>query len=85
MSNSEIRTTLLHLRDSDDHDDQKLMKYADFRIYYRNLADATGSVRISQIDMKMWWIIFYSAVYKCQAVNGLENTVTQTLYRGQLS
>ena len=23
MSNSEIRTTLLHLRDSDDHDDQK--------------------------------------------------------------
>ena len=52
MSNSEIRTTLLHLRDSDDHDDQKLIKYADFRIHLLNLEDATGAVRISEFDMK---------------------------------
>ena len=45
MSNSEIRTILLHLRDSDDHDNQKLLQYADFRIHLRNLAKATGSVR----------------------------------------
>ena len=37
MSNSDIRTTLLHLRDSDNHDDQiqKLIYYADFRIHHR--------------------------------------------------
>ena len=58
MSKSKIRTTLLHLRDSDDHDDQKLIyQYADFFIHLRNLADATGSVRISEFDMKMGWII----------------------------
>ena len=43
MSNSEIRTTLLHLRDSDDHDDQKLIQYADFRILRRNLADGLST------------------------------------------
>ena len=37
---------MLHLRDSDDHDDQKLKEFADFRIHLRNLADAMGSVRI---------------------------------------
>ena len=61
MSNSKIRTALLHLRDSDDPDDQKLIYYADFRIHHQNLADATGSVRISEFDMKTWWIIFNSA------------------------
>ena len=45
MSKSEIRTTLLHLRDSDDHDVPKLIKYADFRIHHRNLVDVTGLVR----------------------------------------
>ena len=35
MSKSEIRTNLLHLRDSDDHED------ANFRIQQRNLADET--------------------------------------------
>ena len=52
MSNSEIRTTLLYLRDSDDHDDQKLIWYADFRIHHQNLADATALVRISEFDIK---------------------------------
>ena len=42
MSKSEIRTTLLHLRDSDAHDDQKLLLCASFRIQQRNLADETG-------------------------------------------
>ena len=50
MLNSGIRTTLLYLRDSDDHDDQKLIYYADFRINYRNLA--SDSVWISEFDMK---------------------------------
>ena len=58
MSNSDIRTTLLHLRDSDDHDDQKLRGYADFRIHHRNLADALGSVRISEFDMKRDGLFF---------------------------
>ena len=52
MSNSEICTTLLHLRDTDDHNDQKLILYADFNIHLRNLADATGSVRISEFEIK---------------------------------
>ena len=37
---------------SDDHDDQKLISYADFRIHHRNLADVTGSVQSSDFDMK---------------------------------
>ena len=52
MINSEIRTTLLHLLDSNDHNDQKLIQYANFRIHHRNLSDATGSVRILAFDMK---------------------------------
>ena len=52
MSNSEICTTLLHLRDTDDHNDQKLILYADFNIHLRNLADATGCVRISEFEIK---------------------------------
>ena len=60
MSNSEIRTTKLHLQYSDDHDDQKLIWYADCRIHQRNLADATDSVWISEFDIKTLWIIFYS-------------------------
>ena len=31
MSYFEISTTLLHLRDSDDHDDKKIIYYAGFR------------------------------------------------------
>ena len=52
MSNSEIRTTLLRLREPYDPDDQKLIHYADFRIHLRNLADATGLVRITEFDLK---------------------------------
>ena len=40
MSTSEILTTLLDLLNSDDLDDQKLIKYADFSIHHRNLAYA---------------------------------------------
>ena len=64
MSNSKIRTTLLHLQDFDDHDDQKLISNAvDFRINHRNIADAMGLVLISEFDMKTWWIIFYSVCF----------------------
>ena len=47
-----ICQTLLHLRDSDDHDDQKLIYYADFRIYHWNLANALGLVWISEFNKK---------------------------------
>ena len=36
MSNSAVHTTLLHLRDSEDHGDQKLIKYADFHNLYES-------------------------------------------------
>ena len=37
--------------------------HADFLIHQRNLADATGSVRISEFDMKPWWIILAGDKY----------------------
>ena len=52
----------MHQRDSDDHDDQKLIQSADVRIHYWNLADATDSVWISEFDLKTRWIVFYSAL-----------------------
>ena len=53
MSNSEIRTALLHLQGSDDHCEKKLIEYADFRIHHRNLADATGSVTVRVSEFKI--------------------------------
>ena len=54
MSNSEIRTTLVHLRDSDDHDDSSKSMRIFASIYHRNLVDGTVSVRISEFDMKTY-------------------------------
>ena len=50
----------------DNHDDQKLIQHADFLIHHRNLADATGSVRISKLYMNTCRISFYS---ECTSVS----------------
>ena len=49
MSNSEIRTTLLHLRDSDDHDDQKFIWYGDFSIHIYSIQKIFPSAYITDI------------------------------------
>ena len=57
---------------------QKLVECADFRIHHRNLADATGSVWIS--ELKRDKLFFYSAgmdTFECVETNV---TLKQTVF-----